>query len=188
MNNVTLKLDSNQIGQSTITLTAAQLAAIHAQENAALAPPASTQPASPTTQRRDGASPAMPPAHTPPAPSGGNPNGPTAYPVDAVKLADAMYLYRMDLDYRLALGRIPGAHQVQFDILTNGAGKRWSDGVPQPAGTVNDPALKTAINRVINWAGADNAAATTRFDVDAYSGPLKAIYANIVAAKLAGKA
>lgn len=109
----------------------------------------------------------------------------TSYPVSKLVAADKMYLWKMEQAYRVALKSLPGSHQLFWEVLTDNFGHRWSDGVPQPAGTVNSPALNQAINLAIN-AGASDAALPS-FLVSAYNGPLRAIYANLVAAKLAGK-
>lgn len=102
----------------------------------------------------------------------------TTYPIQNVTLQDAMYLYKMAYDYRQALKNLPGTHQVHYDILTNG-GKTWAEmtGLAQQN-------MQVMINRVINLAGSDNAAATSAFDAAHYTGSIVKIYNNLVASKL----
>jgi len=106
-----------------------------------------------------------------------------SFVADLVQLNDAMYLYKMQTAYASALKSLPGSHQVFFDMLTDRFGRTyWKlTGFAQQA-------LQVTINRLINWAGSDHSADLRTFDVNTYTGPLKQIYNNLVAAKLSGKA
>lgn len=99
--------------------------------------------------------------------------------------ADRMFLLKSEYFYRGALAKLPGAHQLFFDILCDPFGRFWSDAVPTPVGFVNNPAMKQAINWIINDTSY-NGGPVNQFDLSKYNGPLKAIYDNLVAAKLNG--
>lgn len=108
----------------------------------------------------------------------------TTYPVSKLTREDKFYLYRMVMPYKSALKNIPGTHQIHFDVLTDNFGRGFSDGIPQPVGTVNDPILKTAINQAINYAGMTYAAECMSWDINSYTGPLKEIVQNLINKKL----
>lgn len=131
-----------------------------------------------------GRTPAPSPVPAPPDSGGGK----TTFPAWRLGPDDKFYLYRMVGDYASALKSLPGTHELHYDVLTDAVGHRYSDAVPQPPGTTRDPSLKLAISRAINFAGSDHAAEVYRWNVSAYAGPLKEIVANLVAAKLAGRA
>lgn len=132
------------------------------------------------------------PAPTPspsPAPSPApTPAKQISYPVAKLTAADKVYLWRVEVlkVYALALKALPGSHQIFFDLLVDNLGHRWSDATPQPAGTTNSPFLKQQISQAIN-AGASDPTEPT-FKIADYTGPLKEIMANLIEAKLAGKA
>lgn len=140
-------------------------------------PPVTTQPPSNTTQGGFGSgsgggfhgttAPTPTPVVTPPAVAA------TTYPANQITLPDAMFLFRKDIEYRHI---VPNA-DLFFDILSQG-GKTYA----QMTG-LTQQAFKTTINRIINLAGEDNSAATSAFNVDGYTGPLKQIYINLVNSK-----
>jgi hypothetical protein len=111
-----------------------------------------------------------------------------SYPVSRLTAADRLYLYTVEIRniYKMALRDLPGSHQVFWDVLTDNFGKRWSDADPQPPGTTNNAALHLAINTAINTAATDPA--LRAFDFNGYAGPLRAIVAALIDAKLAGRA
>lgn len=133
---------------------------------------------------QDATTPVSPPTSTPIAPTqqGGFHGGivtttptttsstVTTYEASKVTLDDAMFLFRKDLEYR----HLVPNHQLHFDILTQN-GKTYAQMVGLTAA-----AFKNRVNQIINLAGEDNSAATASFDVAAYAGPLKSIYANLV--------
>ena len=119
-----------------------------------------------------------PPVVEPPAPVAA-----TRYQASRITLADAMFLRKMTSPYSSVLRNLPGSHQLFFDVLTNNKGQTYWE---LPEGSAAQMDLKVAVNRWINDAA--YAAEYPTFDVKTYTGPLKAIYDNIVAAKLAGKA
>lgn len=115
---------------------------------------------------------------------------PTPVPTNTTVLAttvvidsdDNFFLGKMIQPYIQALKSKPGAHQVFYDMLTDRVGRTYSDMVPQPKGTVKDPALKTLISQLINAASYDT---PSWWDVTKYTGRLLQVYNNLVAAKLA---
>lgn len=128
-----------------------------------------------------GTTPAPAPAPTPtPVPP---PPPATRYPVAKVDIHDALYLYKMTSPYRSALRMVPGSHQLFFDVLTDRNGKTyWQLLNADGSETSASMALKLSVNQWINGALASNEYPT--FDVNAYAGPLKAIYPALVAEKL----
>jgi hypothetical protein len=110
--------------------------------------------------------------------------GPNSYLYSKVKVGtpDNFYLGKKVYDYRQDLKDLPGSQQVYFDILTNNYGKRYSDANPSPAGYYNDPSMKQHIDTLIN----DSSYNGQNFDQSTYTGPLKAIYEQLVVDKKAG--
>jgi hypothetical protein len=120
----------------------------------------------------------QPPVVQPPAPVAVA----TTIRASSLTADDKMYIYKNISPYASALKSLPGSHQIFFDLLTDNSGKTYWQLVE---GSAAQAALKLQINTIINdtsynlpWAS---------FDVNAYKGPVRAILANLIAAKLAGK-
>ena len=104
----------------------------------------------------------------------------TSYPISRLTDDDKRWLVRMAAAYSVALRTIPGAHQLLPDILTDGRGNTvWDLGGPQGGGA----GMQTAINRIINSASAGGDLYDSSYNPATYTGPLKAVYANLVASK-----
>jgi hypothetical protein len=126
-------------------------------------------------------------ATQPPATGGDAPQpgaGPNSYLYTKVKSGspDNFYLGKKLYDYRQDLASLPGSHQLHFDILVNNYGKRYSDANPCPAGYYKDDSMKDYINTLINDASYNG----QDYDVADYTGPLIAIYDQLVVDKKAG--
>ena len=86
---------------------------------------------------------------------------------------DRMFLARMEMAYRHDLQALPGAHQLYFDLLVDGNGKTYWD-----SGDNN-------FRDKVNWVISDTQQlGPPSFNVAAYSGRLRAVYNDLVAAKL----
>lgn len=86
---------------------------------------------------------------------------------------DRMFLQRMDTQYRVDLQPVPGAHQLYFDLLADDRGQTfWQS---------NDKAFHSKVN----WVISDTIQfGPPLFNLTAYRGRLRAIYDDLVAAKL----
>jgi hypothetical protein len=110
--------------------------------------------------------------------------GPNSYLYSKVKTssADNYWLGKKLYDYGQELKSVPGAHQLYFDILVNNYGKRYSDATPPPPGYYKDDSMKTYINNLINDASYNG----QDYEVGDYTGPLIAIYDQLVVDVKAG--
>ena len=151
---VILNLEPDQVGKQLITLSPAQLVSIRLQE-------AGNQ---------------VPPVTQPPAGNGGA----RTFALSNLSVEDKKWL-RIAMDqYRVALRNKPGAHQLCEDMLVDSRGFNVTDHAP------ND-ALQARINQLKNEILAGGALYDPAYGVvqaAQYAGPLKQIYANLVAFKL----
>lgn len=124
-----------------------------------------------------------PPPATPPPVVSPPPATVTAisYPIALLDNADKNYLGYMMMTYRVDLRSLPGSHQLLEDMLVDSKGRNVTDFPP------NDP-LQYLINLIKNGVARGGPLFDPSFTVAGYTGPLKPIYKNLVAAKLAGKA
>lgn len=115
--------------------------------------------------------PGTPPAQQPPgtpAPSVAN-----TYPLARLSVDDKKWLLPMTAQYRQDLKAVPGSHQLFEDLLTDAHGKTVWQGAT----------IQTQINQVKNDVSAGGSLYDPGFDAKTYAGPLKAIYATLVASK-----
>ena len=96
--------------------------------------------------------------------------------------ADNYWINKNLQRYRSDLEELPGSHQLYYDILVNAYGKRYSDAVPSPTGYAKDDKMKLHISNLINYASYHGQG----YDPATYTGPLLAIYDQLVVDMKAG--